>query len=204
MVVIGKISTREFFPVTSCSQSLCKLMKAGVRVCLTPPNLMKKCLLIGCLACVVCFSANTRAQNVAKQEQQSKAEAEEQTYFALHNTLEQLDAFLAKKAEVIMTSNAAAVANLYTDDAVFITTAGPVYGKEGVQRQYEAWFNQRHFLNHKIIRDSTTTHILGLDNGKLTVACSGTSFCARGRQAALSHLRLLVGHLRRGRGPLEV
>ena len=135
---------------------------------------MKKCLLIGCLACVVCFSANTRAQDVAKQEQQSKAETEEQTYFALHNTLEQLDAFLAKKAEVIMTSNAAAVANLYTDDAVFITTAGPVYGKEGVQRQYEAWFEQRHFLNHKIIRDSTTTHILGLDNGRLTVACSGT------------------------------
>jgi ketosteroid isomerase-like protein len=130
---------------------------------------MKKCLLIGCLACVVCFSANTRAQ-----EQQSKAEAEEQTYFALHNTLQQLDAFLAKKAEAIMTSNAAAIANLYTDDAVFITTAGPVYGKEGVQRQYEAWFNQRHFLNHKIIRDSTTTHILGLDNGVLTIACSGT------------------------------
>jgi uncharacterized protein (TIGR02246 family) len=45
-------------------------------------------------------------------------------------------------------NDAAAVASLFTEDAVLVTDSGPVYGRDAIEKYYTAVFKKFHFRNH--------------------------------------------------------
>jgi uncharacterized protein (TIGR02246 family) len=65
---------------------------------------------------------------------------------------------------------AAAVAALFTDDAVFITPDGPIVGREAIEKQYAEWFKGGHTSNHKTTYDPDSFQIAGTAD---TIALSG-------------------------------
>ena len=58
-------------------------------------------------------------------------------------------------------NNAAGIAALFTEDAVFVTDGGPVYGRQAIEKWYEAVFQQVHITNHIIKADQGCPHIKG-------------------------------------------
>ena len=57
-------------------------------------------------------------------------------------TLAQLDAHGMKYSEAYNNNDAAALAALYAEDAVFITDRGPVYGRQAIEKWYADAFRQ--------------------------------------------------------------
>jgi ketosteroid isomerase-like protein len=75
--------------------------------------------------------------------------------------IEQLDALGKKFDEAWNNNDAAALAALYTEDAVLVTDTGPVYGREDIQKHYSDLFKQVHFSNHISKRDQYSPHTVG-------------------------------------------
>jgi uncharacterized protein (TIGR02246 family) len=94
---------------------------------------------------------------------------------------ETLDAQAVEKADPLAgqfdkTSNsndAAAVAALFTEDAVFITPQGPIVGREAIEKQYAKWFKGGHTSNHKTMYDPASFQIAGTADA--TAASGGWS-----------------------------
>ena len=55
-------------------------------------------------------------------------------------------------------NNAAGIAALFTEDAVFVTDGGPVYGRQAIEKWYEAVFQQVHITNHIGKADQGSSH----------------------------------------------
>jgi uncharacterized protein (TIGR02246 family) len=63
---------------------------------------------------------------------------------------------IAKKFDEACNNNdAAAVAALFTEDAIFVTEAGPLYGREAIEKQYAEWFKGASCSNHMIKIDNS-------------------------------------------------
>jgi ketosteroid isomerase-like protein len=62
--------------------------------------------------------------------------------------IEQFKVLGKKWAEAVDNNDAAAVAALYTEDAVFVTDTGPIYGREAIQKHWADAFQKMHFSNH--------------------------------------------------------
>jgi hypothetical protein len=58
------------------------------------------------------------------------------------------DALSKKFDEAYDNNDAAAVAALFTEDAVLVTTQGPIYGRKAIEKHYEGVFQKVHFSNH--------------------------------------------------------
>jgi ketosteroid isomerase-like protein len=59
--------------------------------------------------------------------------------------LEQINATISKKYdEAVNNNDAAAVAPLYTEDAVFVADTGPIYGREAIEKWYTDVFKSWH------------------------------------------------------------
>jgi uncharacterized protein (TIGR02246 family) len=67
-------------------------------------------------------------------------------------------------------NDAAAVAALFTDDAVFVTPQGPIVSREAIEKQYAEWFKGGHTSNHKTTYDPYSFQIAGTAD---TIALSG-------------------------------
>src|SRR5580704_19146064 len=63
-------------------------------------------------------------------------------------TIEQIDALAKKFDEAFDNGDAAALASLFTDDAVFVTPGGMIYGREAIEKYWVETFQQEHFSNH--------------------------------------------------------
>jgi uncharacterized protein (TIGR02246 family) len=82
---------------------------------------------------------------------------------------ETLDAQAVEKADPLAgqydktcnSNDAAAVAALFTDDAVFITPDGPIVGRDAIEKQYTEWFKGGHTSNHKTTYDPEAFQIAG-------------------------------------------
>jgi hypothetical protein len=61
--------------------------------------------------------------------------------------------------EAANNNNAAGIAALFTEDAVFVTDGGPVYGRQAIEKWYEAVFQQVHITNHIGKADQGCPHI---------------------------------------------
>ena len=53
-----------------------------------------------------------------------------------------------KFATAFNNGDAAALAALYTEDAVLVNDSGPIYGREAIEKYYADLFQKVHFSNH--------------------------------------------------------
>jgi ketosteroid isomerase-like protein len=89
------------------------------------------------------------------------------------------DALSKKFDEAYDKNDAAAVAALFTEDAVLVTTQGPIYGREAIEKHYVDVFQKVHFSNHIAKPDQYSPHIIGTAgsemwwNGKWNVTLQG-------------------------------
>jgi uncharacterized protein (TIGR02246 family) len=66
-----------------------------------------------------------------------------------------------KYAEAVKNNDAAAVAALFTEDAVFVTSnAGAVYGREAIEELFAEWFKGSHCNDHISMRYPNSVRIL--------------------------------------------
>jgi uncharacterized protein (TIGR02246 family) len=78
---------------------------------------------------------------------------------------DQLVAFDKKFDEAFNNNDAAAVAALFTEDAVFVTDTGPIYGRKAIEKCFADWFQNVHFSNHVTTDDQDSPHVTGtVDN----------------------------------------
>jgi ketosteroid isomerase-like protein len=75
---------------------------------------------------------------------------------------------LAKKFEEAWNNNdAAALAALFTKDAILVEQAGPVHGREAIEKHYTDLFQNVHFSNNLITyNDPDSPHIIGTDGNE--------------------------------------
>jgi ketosteroid isomerase-like protein len=76
-------------------------------------------------------------------------------------TTEQLRAFSKKVDEAWNNNDAAALAALFTEDAVLLEDTGPIYGREAIEKHYTNLFQKVHVSNHLDKPDQSSPHILG-------------------------------------------
>ena len=67
----------------------------------------------------------------------------------------------AKWNEAYNKHDAAAIAALYTEAAVFLTTTGPLYGQKAIEKFFEDVFASWKPTNHKSHRDPNSFRMLG-------------------------------------------
>jgi len=96
--------------------------------------------------------------------------------------IEQLKAFSKNTDEAFNNGDAAALAALYTEDAVLVTDTGPIYGREAIQKHWADVFQKIHFSNHLDKADQNSPHNIGTagneawSNGEWTVTLKGQNF----------------------------
>ena len=76
-------------------------------------------------------------------------------------------ALVKKYDEAANKNDAAAVAALYTEDAVFVTDTGPIYGREAIEKHYADDYQKMHISNHLITVDQDSPHMIGTDGKEL-------------------------------------
>jgi uncharacterized protein (TIGR02246 family) len=72
-----------------------------------------------------------------------------------------LNALCKKWAEAENNNDAAASAALFTEDAVFMSNTGPVYGRQAIERWYTDDFQEWHHSNHIQKSDPNSLRIIG-------------------------------------------
>jgi ketosteroid isomerase-like protein len=75
--------------------------------------------------------------------------------------LEQLDAGNKKFDEAFNNNDAAAVAACFTEDAIWVTPTGPLYGRQAIEKQVAEWFKGARCSNHIDKRDPNSPRIVG-------------------------------------------
>jgi len=74
----------------------------------------------------------------------------------------QIDEQIVKKFDKAFNNGAAAaVAALYTEDAVQVTPQGPVFGREAIEKLFTGMFQQGHFSDHLNKDDQDSPHMIG-------------------------------------------
>ena len=72
-----------------------------------------------------------------------------------------IDALAKKYAEAVNNNDAAALAAFYTEDGIFVTSEGPKYGREAIEKFYADLFRQFHFSNYSSKADQYSPHQIG-------------------------------------------
>ena len=57
--------------------------------------------------------------------------------------------------------DAAAVGALFTEDAVFVTPQGPIFGREAIEKLFAGMFQQGHYSDHLNKDDQGSPHTIG-------------------------------------------
>ena len=107
---------------------------------------MKICLVGALVGLTISFAVPTFAQQKEKVDPQ---------------IIEKLNAISKKFNEACNNNDAAAVAALFTEDAIFLTDTGPIYGREAIEKQYAEWFKGAHTSNHTGKHDPNSFRIVG-------------------------------------------
>jgi ketosteroid isomerase-like protein len=95
---------------------------------------------------------------------------------------EQLSALSKKTDEAFNSGDVAALAPIYTEDAVLVNDTGPIYGREAIVKHWADVFKQVQFSNHLDKRDQNSPHIIGTagneawSNGEWSTTLKGEKF----------------------------
>ena len=108
---------------------------------------MKIRLVVALLGLAISFALPTFAQ----QKEPTPSEKDRRVSAAL--TKQGNDAF--------NNNDAAAVAAMFTEDAVIVTDTGPIYGREGIEKFFADLFKQIHISNHASKDDQVSPHAIG-------------------------------------------
>jgi uncharacterized protein (TIGR02246 family) len=108
---------------------------------------MKRCLLLTLAGLAIGFVLPTLAQ---------------QTDTADPQLREQIVALFGKFTEAWNNNDSAALAALYTKDAVFCggEGSGPHYGREAIEKHFAEGFKLFHFSNHVVTPDQYSPHVI--------------------------------------------
>src|SRR6516165_6444181 len=77
--------------------------------------------------------------------------------------VQQLEAIGKKSDEAFLKGDAAAVAALYTEDAVLVNDTGTVYGRQAIEKYYADQFQEVRYFSHYTKYDPTSPHPIGTD-----------------------------------------
>src|SRR3977135_1109326 len=80
---------------------------------------------------------------------------------------QQLEAKIKTYSEAINNNGAAALAANYTEDAVFVTDKGAIYGRQAIEKWHADLFQQYHNKNRIAKADQYSPHILGASNDEI-------------------------------------
>ena len=69
--------------------------------------------------------------------------------------------FQEKFDEAVNRNDATSVARLFTDDAIFVTDTGPVYGRQAIEKWYADTFQQLHISNFIGKADQNSPYVVG-------------------------------------------
>ena len=75
--------------------------------------------------------------------------------------VDQLKAIGKKTGEAFVKNDAAALAALYTEDAVLVPDTGPVYGREAIEKFWAGMFKKFHVINEVDTSDPYSPHRMG-------------------------------------------
>ena len=108
---------------------------------------MKIRLLLALVGLAISFALPTVAQQKDTIDSQTHAQIDEQ-----------ID---KKFDEAFNNGDAAALAALFTQDAVWVTPQGSVAGREAIQQRFAGMFQQGHYSNHLNNDDPGSPHLIG-------------------------------------------
>ena len=77
--------------------------------------------------------------------------------------VQQLHAIGKKSDEAFLKGDAAALAALYTEDAVYVTNTGPIRGRQAIEKYYADRFQEVRYFRHETKYDPTSPHPVGTD-----------------------------------------
>jgi uncharacterized protein (TIGR02246 family) len=93
-----------------------------------------------------------------------------------------LVALIKKYDEAFNKNDAAAVAALFTEDAIFVTDKGPVNGRQAIEKFWADEFKQFHHSNGIVTVDESSPHIIGTAGNEMW-ATGGWSMTVQGNDA---------------------
>jgi ketosteroid isomerase-like protein len=91
----------------------------------------------------------------------------QQTNTADPQLREQLLAFAKRIDDAFDNNDAAAMAPLYTDDAVLVAPEGPVFGREAIAKLWVDLFQKVHISNHFCTVDQNSPHSIGTGGNEI-------------------------------------
>jgi uncharacterized protein (TIGR02246 family) len=77
--------------------------------------------------------------------------------------VQQFRAIGKKFDEAFLKGDAAALATLYTEDAVYVTNTGPIRGRQAIEKYYADRFQELRYVNHDTKYDPASLHPIGTD-----------------------------------------
>jgi ketosteroid isomerase-like protein len=95
---------------------------------------------------------------------------------------EQMLAFAKKYDQIWNDNDAAALAALFTDDAIEVTNTGPIYGRKALEKNWGDLFQKIHFSDHVSTVDQYSPHAIGNAgkevwmNGEYSMTLKGQNF----------------------------
>src|SRR6516162_1160004 len=78
--------------------------------------------------------------------------------------VQQLHAIGKKSDEAFLKGDAAALAALYTEDAVYVTNTGPIRGRQAIEKYYADRFQEVRYFRHDTKYDPTSPYPMGTDD----------------------------------------
>jgi uncharacterized protein (TIGR02246 family) len=114
---------------------------------------MKKLLVVSLVGMAMSFALPTFAQQKETLDAQAVEKALDGKYDEAQNS-----------------NDAAAVAALYTEDAVWVTPQGTIVGREAIEKQYAEYFKFGRHSNHRTTFDPASSQITGTTD---TITLSG-------------------------------
>jgi len=110
---------------------------------------------------------------------------------------QRLVALIRNYDEVFNKNDAPALAVFFTEDAVFVTETGPIYGREAIVKHFADLFQKVHFSDHIGKPDEYSPHIIGTAGNEVW-ASGGWSATIKGQDFGPTQIKGYWSVIREG------